>query len=151
MTVTPSQPALGSRAATGSQAAPEQLTTIPQTMRAVVLRGASEAHLALEQVPVPRPSRRQLLARVDAAGICTSLLKLISQGREHPYLYGWDLSSYPLILGDEGSVTLVEVGADLRGRYQVGERYVVQPAVDHAPINHLERYANHGRGVHKIA
>ncbi|MEM7735894.1 MAG: zinc-binding dehydrogenase [Deinococcota bacterium] len=136
---------------TTSQTRANSKATIPQTMRALVLRGASDAHLAIEQVPVPRPGSKQVLARVDAAGICTSLLKLIAQGREHPYLYGWDLTAYPLILGDEGSVTLVEVGADVQGQYEVGQRYVVQPAVDHAPINHLERYANDGRGVHKVA
>lgn len=125
--------------------------TLPKTMRALTLRGVGMDKLALEHVPVPTPSARQLLARVDAAGVCTSLLKLIAQGREHPYLYGWDLQQYPLILGDEGAVTLVAVGSDLQDQYQVGERFVVQPAVDHAPINHRERYANGAQGVHKVA
>ena len=120
-------------------------------MRALTLRGVGMESLALEHVPVPQPGTRQLLARVDAAGVCTSLLKLIAQGRDHPYLYGWDMQQYPLILGDEGAVTLVAVGSELQDQYQVGERYVVQPAVDHAPINHRERYANGARGIHKVA
>ena len=33
----------------------------------------------------------------------------------------------------------------------MGERYVVQPAVDHAPINHRERYRNNAEGIVKIA
>ena len=65
-------------------------------------------------------------------------------------LYGWDTTKYPLILGDEGSVTLVEVGDVLKGSYHVGERYVVQPAVEHPPINHLDRYRNQGKGVQKL-
>ena len=60
-------------------------------------------------------------------------------------------SRFPLILGDEGSVTLVEVGAELRSRYCAGQRYVIQPAVDSAPINHRERYRDHARGVNKVA
>jgi threonine dehydrogenase-like Zn-dependent dehydrogenase len=92
-----------------------------------------------------------MLARVDAAGICTSLIKLVEQGPAHPQLYGWDLERFPLILGDEGSVTLVEVGQELKARYHPGERYVIQPAVDHPPINHPERYRDGGRGVLKVS
>jgi threonine dehydrogenase-like Zn-dependent dehydrogenase len=92
-----------------------------------------------------------MLARVDAAGICTSLIKLVEQGPNHKQLYGWDLERFPLILGDEGSVTLVEVGAELKDRYRAGERYVVQPAVDHPPINYPERYRDGGRGIAKVA
>jgi len=92
-----------------------------------------------------------MLARVEAAGICTSLLKLIEQGPDHKFLYGWDISRFPLILGDEGVVTIVEVGEALRHRYHAGEYFVVQPAVDHAPINHRERYRNGGQGINKVA
>ena len=82
------------------------------------------------------------MARVDAASICTSLVKLIEQGSKHSYLYGWDSKKYPIILGDEGSVTIVEVGSDLRNDYEPGQRFVLQPSVDIAPINHRERYEN---------
>jgi threonine dehydrogenase-like Zn-dependent dehydrogenase len=92
-----------------------------------------------------------MLARVDAAGICTSLIKLVEQGSKHQLVYGWDLERWPLILGDEGVVTLVEVGEELQKTYQPGERYVIQPAIDHAPMNHLERYRDGGRGIHKVA
>jgi len=125
--------------------------TIPDEMRAVVLDGTGFSHLEVRKVPTPRPGPQQMLARVDAAGICTSLIKLIEQGPNHPLLSGWDITRFPLILGDEGSVTLVEVGADLHARYCPGQRYVIQPAVDSAPINHRERYRDHARGVNKVA
>jgi L-iditol 2-dehydrogenase len=38
----------------------------------------------------------------------------------------------------------------LKGRYAVGERYGIQPAVMHSPINHPERYADAGRGVDRL-
>ena len=125
--------------------------SIPVDMRALVLDGVGFAHLQVRRVPTPRPGPRQMLARVDAAGICTSLIKLVEQGPDHKQLYGWDLQRFPLILGDEGSVTLVEVGRELKDRYHPGERYVIQPAVDHPPINHRERYREGGRGVVKVA
>ncbi len=126
-------------------------TALPTTMRALVLDGPGFEHLQVRGVPLPRPGPNQLLARVDAAGICTSLIKLIEQGPKHSLLNGWDISRYPLILGDEGSVTLVEVGSNLTGHYHPGERYVLQPAVDHAPINHRERYRDNARGMDKVA
>ena len=125
--------------------------SIPADMRALVLSGIGFAHLQVQRVPTPRPGPRQMLARVDAAGICTSLIKLVEQGPAHAQLYGWDLERFPVILGDEGCVTLVEVGLELKDRYHAGERYVVQPAVDHPPVNHRERYRDGGRGVAKVA
>jgi threonine dehydrogenase-like Zn-dependent dehydrogenase len=124
--------------------------TIPSEMRALTLDGAGFDHLKMRMLPTPHLGPNQLLARVDAAGICTSLIKLVEQGSAHSLLYDWDVTKYPLILGDEGSVTLVEVGEALRGRYHTGERYVVQPAVEHPPINHRERYRNQGQGVQKM-
>jgi threonine dehydrogenase-like Zn-dependent dehydrogenase len=102
-------------------------------------------------VPVPRPGPRQLLARVDAAGICTSVNKLIDQGAAHPLMHGWDPALHPVVVGDEGAVTIVEVGSALAGEWTVGQRCAVQPAVDHPPIGHLERYHHEGRDVAKIA
>ena len=124
---------------------------IPDEMRALVLDGTGFEHLQVRKVPTPRPGAGQMLARVDAAGICTSLIKLVEQGPNHQLVYGWDLERWPLILGDEGVVTLVEVGAELQKTYQPGQRFVVQPSIERAPINHLERYRDGGRGIHKIA
>ncbi len=125
--------------------------SIPTTMRALVLSGTGFDHVALQEVPVPRPGPRQLLARVDAAGVCTSLIKLIEQGGQHSHLAGWDPAKHPLILGDEGSVTLVEIGRDLASQYQVGQRFAIQPAVYHPPINWRERFRDNGRGLNKVS
>lgn len=130
-------------------ATPSHPTPAPATMRALVLSGPGSDRLALRRVPVPRPGPEQLLVRVDCAGICTSLLKLIAQGGDHSLLYGWDVARHPLILGDEGCVTLIEAGEALRGSYQPGGRFVIQPAVDHPPINVRERYRDPA-GVFKL-
>ena len=125
--------------------------TIPAEMRALVLDGTGFSHARIRKVATPLPGPEQLLARVDAAGICTSLIKLIEQGPAHKQVYGWDITRFPLILGDEGAVSIVEAGANLKGKYTPGERFVIQPAVDHAPINHRERFLDNARGVEKVA
>ncbi len=135
----------------GKQTTAESPNSIPPEMRALILDGVGFDHLAIKKVPTPRPSSCQLLARVEAAGICTSLIKLVEQGPRHSFVYGWDIARFPLILGDEGAVTVVEVGDALRDRYHPGDRFVVQPAVDHEPIHHRERYRNGAQGVAKIA
>jgi len=125
--------------------------TAPARMRAAVLDGPGREHLAVRTVPVRKPGPGQLLCRVDAAGICTSVNKLLDQGAEHPLMSGWDPARYPVIVGDEGAVTVMAVGDDLRGAYEPGQRYAVQPAVDHPPIAHRERYHDGGRHVAKVA
>jgi threonine dehydrogenase-like Zn-dependent dehydrogenase len=130
---------------------PTRTEPLPPTMRALVLDGRGVEHLGLRRVPTPRPGPRQLVCRVDAAGVCTSVNKLIEQGPDHPLMHGWDPSRYPVILGDEGAVTVLDVGTELRGRFETGQRFAVQPAVDHAPITNRPRYRNAGRAVRKIA
>ena len=130
---------------------PGEVGSIPAQMRATVLAGRGSGSLAVRSVPVARPGPRQLLARVDAAGICTSVNKLVDQGAAHPLMHGWDPAAHPAIVGDEGVVTIVEVGPALADAWRVGQRCAVQPAVDISPINHLERYDDEGRGVAKIA
>lgn len=122
-----------------------------RTMKAAVLKGPGLENIAVEYVPLPAPAERQLLARVDAAGICTSILKLAAQGEGHSFMSGWDPNRWPIVLGDEGSLTVMEVGRELTHRYAPGMRLGLQPAVIGSPINHLERYRDQGRHVEKTA
>ncbi len=124
---------------------------IPKTMQAVRLHGVGFENLKVEEVPVPHPGDNQLLARVDAAGVCASNLKLIAQGSDHTFINGIDLKKYPAQLGDEGCITIVAAGKNVRDRFPVGKRYCIQPAVDHPPINHRERFRNNGEGMMKVA
>lgn len=124
---------------------------LPVMMTAVRLHGKGFENLKVESVPVPRPGDDQVLVRVDAAGVCASNLKLIAQGAEHTFINGWDLGRFPIQLGDEGCVSVVEAGRNVAERFPVGKRYVIQPAVDVAPIRFRERYRNAGAGMDKVA
>lgn len=124
---------------------------VPATMQAVVLEGCGFENLAVREVPVPDVGPNQILARVDAAGVCTSIIKLIAQGAEHAYINGWDMRKWPVILGDEGSVTIARVGGNLKGKYRCGQRFAVQPAVTLEPVNHRERYRDDASNMRKCA
>jgi len=115
---------------------------IPKKMKAVAMKEPGLENLKILELDVPYPNTNQLLVRVDACTICTSTLKILAQGKEHTYINGWPIESHPVILGDEGSLTVVKVGQNLQNKYQIGEKLCVQPAVDHAPINHREFYRN---------
>ena len=124
------------------------MAEIPKNMRAVRLAGRGMDAVRIETIPVPDVGPDDILCRVDATGVCTSNLKLIAQGSDHSLLGGWDLEKYPVILGEEGSLTVVDIGSAVED-VRVGERYAVQPAVDVAPMTHTERYRNAGEGMHK--
>jgi threonine dehydrogenase-like Zn-dependent dehydrogenase len=124
---------------------------VPKTMQALVASGKGFENLAVRQVPVPQVGPNQLLARVDAAGVCTSNIKLIAQGQDHTFINGWDMQKWPVILGDEGVVILVKIGENLKDQYKVGQRFAIQPAVAVDPINHRDRYKNNADGMHKCA
>ncbi len=80
-------------------------------------------------IPVPQPAPNQLLARVDACGLCFSDIKVIKQGGEHPRLHHRDLKKDPTVLGHEVSLTVAAVGEDLKNRFHPGQRLALQPDI----------------------
>ncbi|MEA3346403.1 MAG: zinc-binding dehydrogenase [Chloroflexota bacterium] len=112
---------------------------IPETMLAWPLYGTGldslgQDHQAV-RLPVPMPGAYQLLARIDAVGLCFSDIKLIRAGGDHPRLYGRDLAADPTIPGHEVSLTIVEVGEQLGDRFHIGQRFVVQADIYYHGVN----------------
>ncbi len=108
----------------------------PEKQQAWRLHEAGIENLRLDEVPVPAPEANELLARVDAVGICASDYKMIAQGSSHSRMQGRDLAANPAIPGHEVSLTIVAVGDDLREKFTVGDRYSVQADiyVDQVPM-----------------
>lgn len=97
-----------------------------------------------ESRPMPTYGPQQLLARVDACGICFSDIKIIKAGGDHPRLYGRDLASDPIIIGHEVALTIVGVGDELRDQYRIGDRFVVQADVYYRGVNLAFGYMLYG-------
>ena len=96
------------------------------------------------EVETPRCGPDQLLVRHDAVGLCFSDTKVIHAGGTHPRLTGRDLSAEPVVLGHEVSMTVMEVGENLRDRFQPGERYIIQADIYYRGVGLAYGYALQG-------
>ena len=106
---------------------------VPEQTLAWNMYGAGIEHIGREGkpelFPVPEPGPDQLLVRIDAVSLCFSDVKLIQQGSKHAKLYNRDLMQEPTRLGHETTLTVIKVGKELQGTYEVGQRLAIQPDI----------------------
>jgi len=106
---------------------------LPEEVWAWELHGAGEEDMGKndepELLPIPKPDADQMLVRIDSVGLCFSDVKIMRQGGSHPKLYNRDLTQNPTRLGHEVSLTVIEVGDNLKDRYHHGQRLAVQPDI----------------------
>ena len=115
------------------------MSEIPHTQRAVQLVGPDELRIN-DAKPVIAPGPHQILARVEATGLCFSDLKLLKQfsrhARKSEIASGIDTAALsdmpnyvpgdkPAVPGHETVVRIVRTGAAVE-RHRVGDRYLVQ-------------------------
>ncbi len=63
--------------------------------------------------PMPTCGRNQLIARVDAIGICASDAKMVTMGPRYPLFFERDFRTDPARLGHEAALTVMSVGSEL--------------------------------------
>ncbi|WP_159711982.1 alcohol dehydrogenase catalytic domain-containing protein [Geminicoccus flavidas] len=88
------------------------------------------------EVPLAPPGPDEVIARVDAACVCSSDIKVIRMGAAHPLFSERDLAKEPAVLGHEMALTVVAVGENWQGRYRPGDRLGLQPAITVAGRRH---------------
>lgn len=91
--------------------------------KAVRLYG--EKDLRLEEFDLPPIKENEILASVVTDSICMSTWKLANQGGKHKKA-PTDLAENPIIVGHEFCGELLEIGSKWQGKYQKGQKYVVQ-------------------------
>ena len=92
--------------------------TIPRTMKAAVLFGLGD--LRVVEIPVPRPSRLEVLIRVEACAICGTDPKIVAHGWPGNPPFG------EYVPGHEYAGTVVELGEGVSG-FREGDRVAVEP------------------------
>lgn len=111
------------------------------------LYGAGFDNLGRAGAPIetemPTCGPDQLLVRHDACGLCFSDIKVIAQGEAHPRIFK-DMRQDPVVLGHEVSMTVVGVGDQLRDRYRVGERFIIQADIFSGGVGYAYGYMIRG-------
>jgi len=111
----------------------EFLEDLPQEILSWQLKGSGLENLGTkgrpDTVPFPRYSEENLIARIDAVGLCFSDIKLISAGNTHPRIEGRDLAKSPTVPGHEVAMTIVGVGEKWKGKFKLGNRFIIQADV----------------------
>lgn len=117
---------------------------IPSRMLKWNFYGEGLDSLRVEEVDVPKHGPDELLVRQDACGLCFSDTKVIALGANHPRMAGRNLQTDPVTLGHEVSCTVVSVGDNLKDRFHVGDRFIIQADVFYKGVSMAYGYAISG-------
>ena len=94
--------------------------------KAVRLYGASD--LRLEEFELPEINDNEVLIQVVTDSLCASTYKAVKQGTAHKRVPP-DIAEKPVIIGHEMCGDIVKVGKNLEGKWNVGQKIVIQPAL----------------------
>lgn len=81
-----------------------------------------------EETALAAPAADEVIARIEAVSICSSDIKIVRMGRDHPLFVG---ASGPVdtVLGHEVCLRVHAVGADQARHFHIGQRLGLQPAM----------------------
>lgn len=96
--------------------------------RAVRIYGKQD--LRLEEFELPQIKDDEILAKVVADSLCMSSYKATKLGADHKRIPD-DVAQNPTIIGHEFSGEIVEVGAKWQDKFQVGQKFSIQPALNY--------------------
>jgi len=72
------------------------------------------------------PQDEEIIAKIEAACICSSDIKVMRMGRDHPLFIAETMDT---VLGHEMCLRVMAVGQAQRGRFYPGQRLALQPAL----------------------
>jgi L-sorbose 1-phosphate reductase len=99
-------------------------------MKTKAVRIYGKRDLRLEEFDLPEMAEDEILAQVISDSICMSSHKAALQGPEHKRVPK-DISINPTIIGHEFSGIILEVGAKWKYKFSPGQRFSIQPAMNH--------------------
>ena len=99
-------------------------------MKAKALRIYGKMDLRLETFSLPEPSDDEILAEVICDSLCMSSYKAAKQGPDHKRVPD-DVAERPTIIGHEFAGRLIKVGAKWQDKFQEGDKFSIQPALNY--------------------
>ncbi len=96
--------------------------------KAVRLHGTMD--LRVDEFELPEIKDTEILACVISDSICMSSYKAASQGSNHKRVPN-DIAEKPIIIGHEFCGKIVQVGAKWADQFKVGDKFVIQPAINY--------------------
>jgi threonine dehydrogenase-like Zn-dependent dehydrogenase len=120
---------------------------VPAKTRLWPLYGAGFENLGVNDQPIevelPHYGPDELLVRHDACGLCFSDIKILSLGEKHPRIRK-DMKNDPVVMGHEVVMTVIGIGDNLKGKYHVGQRFIVQADIYDQGVNFAYGYMIQG-------
>jgi threonine dehydrogenase-like Zn-dependent dehydrogenase len=86
--------------------------------------------LRLEEFELPEAGEDEILAHIISDSLCMSSYKAAVQGSEHKRVPS-DISQQPIMVGHEFCGEIVSVGSKWQDRFQAGDRFSIQPALNY--------------------
>lgn len=99
-------------------------------MKNVAVRLHGKNQISLDTFELPKIRENEILAHVVTDSVCMSTYKAVIQGIEHKRVPN-NVDTNPVIIGHEFCGEIIEVGKCWQGKYKVGERFVIQPALNY--------------------
>lgn len=97
-------------------------------MKTKAVRLYGKLDMRLEEFELPELGRDEVRVRVVTDSLCASTYKAVKQGTDHKRVPP-DIAEKPVIIGHELCGIIVEVGEDLKDKWHVGQKAVIQPAL----------------------
>lgn len=99
-------------------------------MKTKAVRLYGKMDLRLEEFELPEIKEDEILVKVSADSLCMSTYKAAKLGAEHKRVPD-DVAVNPIIVGHELSGEILQIGARWQGKYAVGDKFSMQPAINY--------------------
>lgn len=97
-------------------------------MKTTAVRMYGAMDLRMETFELPQIASDEVLLHIVTDSLCASTYKAVKQGTAHKRVPP-DIDKRPIIIGHEMCGEIVQVGDGLTGKWQTGQRVVIQPAL----------------------
>ncbi len=111
-------------------------------MKTKAVRIYGKEDLRLETFELPQMQEDEILAEVVSDSICMSSYKAAKQGAAHKRVPD-DVHKHPTIIGHEFSLVIMKAGEKWRDRYQPGQKFSIQPALNYKGSLDAPGYSYH--------